>query len=87
MEADGRGTDRQGGSGPSLDFESSLTHLVEQAEQMRFSQRRMRDLVRVNNELTSHLDLPTVLRRIVEIGVELVQALGVAARCRRASPS
>ncbi|MET1037214.1 MAG: GAF domain-containing protein [Aeromicrobium sp.] len=59
---------------PSLDFEVSLTHLVERAEQMRMSQSRMRDLIRVNNELTSHLDLPTVLRRIVEIGVELVQA-------------
>ncbi|RYY45257.1 MAG: GAF domain-containing protein, partial [Actinomycetales bacterium] len=51
------------------------------------SQSRMRELVRVNNDLTSNLDLPTVLRRIVEIGVDLVGArygaIGVVSQERR----
>jgi signal transduction histidine kinase len=41
---------------------------------MMSSQARMRDLIRINNELTSNLDLPNVLRRIVEIGKELLNA-------------
>jgi signal transduction histidine kinase len=61
-------------AGPTLGFEALLAQFVERAEQMIESQSRMRDLIRVNNDLTSSLDLPTVLRRIVEIGTELVQA-------------
>jgi signal transduction histidine kinase len=35
---------------------------------------RMRELIRINHELTSNLDLPNVLHRIVEIGKELLNA-------------
>ncbi len=61
-------------SGPALEFEVVLAQFVERAERMMRSQSRMRDLIRVNNDLTSNLDLETVLRRIVEIGLELIQA-------------
>lgn len=61
-------------AGPKLEFESALTHFVERAQEMMTSQARMRDLIRINNELTSNLDLPNVLRRIVEIGKELLNA-------------
>lgn len=64
----------QSSPGPTLEFEVLLAQFVDRAEQMIGSQSRMRDLIRVNNDLTSNLDLPTVLRRIVEIGVELIQA-------------
>ncbi|MDX6275976.1 MAG: hypothetical protein QOJ72_104 [Nocardioidaceae bacterium] len=60
--------------GPKLEFETLLAHLVERADEMVHSQSRLRDLVRVNNDLTSNLDLATVLRRIVEIGTELIEA-------------
>jgi signal transduction histidine kinase len=61
-------------TGPTLGFEALLAQFVERAEQMIESQSRMRDLIRLNNVLTSSLDVPTVLRRIVEIGTELTQA-------------
>jgi GAF domain-containing protein len=61
-------------AGPKLEFESALTHFVDRAQEMMSSQARMRDLIRINNELTSNLDLPNVLRRIVEIGKELLNA-------------
>ncbi|MEO6606533.1 MAG: hypothetical protein ABIN55_13080, partial [Aeromicrobium sp.] len=60
--------------GPTLQFEAVLATFVSHAEKMMSSQSRMRDLIRVNNDLTSNLDLPSVLRRIVEIGIELIQA-------------
>ena len=62
------------GSGPTLAFETLLTQLIEQAEGMQRSHSRLRDLIRVNNDLTSNRDLPTVLRRIVEVGLELLDA-------------
>lgn len=66
--------DQPDSAGPKLEFESALTHFVERAEEMVNSQARMRDLIRINNELTSNLDLTNVLRRIVEIGKELLNA-------------
>ncbi|MEV7398384.1 GAF domain-containing protein [Aeromicrobium sp. NPDC092404] len=60
--------------GPALEFEGLLAQLVERADQMMRSQSRLRDLIRVNNDLTSNLDLETVLRKIVEIGTELIHA-------------
>ncbi len=60
--------------GPKLEFETLLSQMVERAEEMVRSQSRLRDLIRVNNDLTSNLDLATVLRRIVEIGTELIDA-------------
>lgn len=38
------------------------------------SQARLRDLVRINHELTSNLDMPKIIQRIVEIGKELLDA-------------
>ncbi|KRC65182.1 hypothetical protein ASE12_10640 [Aeromicrobium sp. Root236] len=61
-------------TGPTLDFEAVLAQFVERAQQLIASQSRLRDLIRVNNDLTSKLDLPTVLHRIVEIGMELLNA-------------
>lgn len=61
-------------AGPTLEFEVLLKQFVDRAEEMMSSQGRLHDLIRVNNDLTSNLDLPTVLRRIVEIGLELIQA-------------
>ena len=61
-------------SGPTLAFEALLSQLIDQAETMQRSHSRLRDLIRVNNDLTSNLDLPMVLRRIVELGLELLDA-------------
>ncbi|MGJ9423678.1 sensor histidine kinase [Aeromicrobium sp. CF3.5] len=60
--------------GPDFEFDQVLAQLVERADHMQRSHHRLRDLIRVNNDLTSNLDLETVLRKIVEIGVELVHA-------------
>jgi signal transduction histidine kinase len=60
--------------GPNLDFEGILAQLMDRADQMMRSHARLRDLVRVNNDLTSNLDLETVLHKIVEIGTELIHA-------------
>jgi signal transduction histidine kinase len=65
---------RPAAPGPKLEFEVLLAHLIERADEMVRSQSRLRDLIRVNNDLTSNLDLATVLRRIVEIGTELIEA-------------
>ncbi|MCW2839580.1 MAG: histidine kinase [Aeromicrobium sp.] len=65
---------RASSPGPKLEFETLLSHLVERADEMVRSQSRLRDLIRVNNDLTSNLDLATVLRKIVEIGTELIEA-------------
>jgi signal transduction histidine kinase len=61
-------------AGPQLAFESLLSQLVDRADEVRASHARLRELIRVTNDLTSNLDLPTVLRRIVEIAVDLVHA-------------
>lgn len=60
--------------GPALDFEKTLNELVERADHMVRSQLRLRELIRVTNDLTSNLDLDTLLRTIVEIGTELIHA-------------
>lgn len=57
-----------------MELEDLLKQFADRADELLTSQARLRDLVRVNNDLTSNLDLPTVLRRIVEIGLELIQA-------------
>ncbi|MGH3457327.1 GAF domain-containing protein [Aeromicrobium sp.] len=59
---------------PQLEFEAMLAQLIERADDMMTSQRRLRDLFRVAQVLTSTLDLPTVLRQIVETGAELIGA-------------
>ncbi|MCW2831216.1 MAG: histidine kinase [Aeromicrobium sp.] len=60
--------------GPTLEFERVLAQLVDRADHMMRSQGRLRDLIRVNNDLTSNLDLESLLRKIVEIGTELIHA-------------
>ncbi|WP_456697130.1 GAF domain-containing protein [Aeromicrobium sp. P5_D10] len=74
-------------AGPRLAFESLLAQLVDRADEVMASHDRLRELIRVTNDLTSNLDLPTVLRRIVEIAVDLVHAkygaLGVLGPDRR----
>lgn len=60
--------------GPDLEFDQLLSQLVERAHHMKRSHQRLRELIRVNNDLTSDLDLASLLRRIVEIGTELIHA-------------
>lgn len=60
--------------GPDLEFEGLLDQLVNRAGHMTRAHRRLRDLIRVNNDLVSNLDLETLLRKIVEIGTELIHA-------------
>ena len=67
-------TERRMPAAPQLEFETMLAQLVERADEMMQSQRRLRDLFRVGQVLTSSLDLPTVLRQIVETGAELIGA-------------
>ena len=67
-------TDQRMPAAPQLEFEAMLAQLVERADDMMMSQRRLRDLFRVGQVLTSSLDLPTVLRQIVETGAELIGA-------------
>ncbi|MDR7085209.1 signal transduction histidine kinase [Aeromicrobium panaciterrae] len=68
------GAKRPSPDGPQLESEVLLRQFVEQAGEVMSAQARLRELIRVNNDLTSNLDLPTLLRRIVEIGVDLIQA-------------
>lgn len=72
--------------GPDLEFDELLDQLVERAQRMTRSHHRLRDLIRVNNDLTSNLDLESLLRKIVEIGTEVVHAeygaMGVLAEDR-----
>jgi len=67
-------TDIRDVSGPRLEFETLLAQMVSRAEEMMVSQSRLRDLIRVNHAITSDLDLDSVLRRIVEMATELIDA-------------
>lgn len=60
--------------GPDLEFDQLLSQLVDRAHHMKRSHQRLRELIRVNNDLTSNLDLESLLRKIVEIGTELIHA-------------
>lgn len=64
-------------------MDRALGDLVEQAGKVLETQGRLRALVRANRAVVSHLDLPVVLRTIIEAAVELVGArygaLGVIA--------
>lgn len=68
---------------PRADLDRALDNLVEIANQVTATQGRLRALLRANQAVVEHLDLATVLRRIVETAVELVDArygaLGVLA--------
>ena len=68
---------------PRNELDRALIELVEQTRQVLQTQSRLRALVRATRAVASQLDLPTVLRTIVEAGVELsgarYGALGVLA--------
>ncbi|MBN9631157.1 MAG: GAF domain-containing sensor histidine kinase [Actinobacteria bacterium] len=68
---------------PRAELDRALGELVEQARKVLDTQGRLRALVRANRAVVSHLDLPVVLRTIIEAAVELVGArygaLGVIA--------
>lgn len=61
-------------AGPRLELERLLSRVVDQADEMTAAQERMRELIRINHDLTSRLDLPSILKRIVEIGAQLVRS-------------
>jgi signal transduction histidine kinase len=69
---------------PRGELDRALQDLVERARDVMKTQGRLRALVRANQAVVSHLDLPTVLRTIVDAAVELVGAqygaLGVIAQ-------
>lgn len=68
---------------PRAELDRTLTQLVEQASKVMETQGRLRALIDANRAVVSHLELPTVLRTIVEAAVSLVGArygaLGVIA--------
>ncbi|GAA1448896.1 GAF domain-containing sensor histidine kinase [Leifsonia poae] len=69
---------------PRGELDRALQDLVERAREVMKTQGRLRALVRANQAVVSHLDLPTVLRTIIDAAVELVGArygaLGVIAQ-------
>jgi signal transduction histidine kinase len=68
---------------PQLRLDDLLSQLIERAQEALETQKRLRMLVVANQAIVGDLDLPTVLRRIVEAACELVGAqygaLGVIA--------
>nr|WP_254701104.1 GAF domain-containing protein [Curtobacterium pusillum] len=59
---------------PRTALERSISELVDRAQEVLATQGRLRGLLRANRLVVDELDLPTVLRRIVDAGVELVGA-------------
>ncbi|MGO4691802.1 sensor histidine kinase [Glaciibacter sp. 2TAF33] len=59
---------------PRVELDRLLGELVEQAREVMTTQGRLRALLRANQAVSLQLDLPVVLRRIVEVAVELVGA-------------
>jgi signal transduction histidine kinase len=68
---------------PRMELDQLLTQLVERAQEVIATQGRLRGLLRANQLVIGGLDLPAVLRRIVDAARELVgaryAALGVIA--------
>lgn len=68
---------------PRVELDRLLDELVERAREVLTTQSRLRALLRANQAVVEQLDLPRVLRRIVQVAVELVGAeygaLGVIA--------
>jgi hypothetical protein len=68
---------------PRADLDQALGSLVTLANRITATQGRLRALLRANLAVVEHLDLSTVLHKIVETAVELVDAqygaLGVLA--------
>ena len=61
---------------PRAELDDTLGRLVEQARRVLETQGRLRALVRANRAVVSHLDLPVVLRTIVEAAVEPLRDVG-----------
>jgi len=59
---------------PRAALDKTLTELVGRAQDVLTTQGRLRALLRANQGLIEELELPVVLRRIVEAAVELVGA-------------
>lgn len=74
MPADRDSESVQDGLGPTLELDQLLSQLIDRADDLRSSQRRMRGLLRANQTITSNLALEVVLRRIVEAACELLEA-------------
>ncbi len=70
-EGDLPGTDEDG---PRLRLEELLTQLVDRAQEALGTQRRLRVLVGAQQSVVGDLELPVVLRRIVEAACRLVDA-------------
>ena len=72
--------------GPRLRLDELLTQLIDRAQEALRTQDRLRALLEANRSIVGDLDLPTVLRRIVEAACGLVGAqygaLGVIASDR-----
>jgi signal transduction histidine kinase len=56
------------------ELDKALDDLMTRARDVLATQGRLRALLKANQAVIEHIDLPTVLRRIVEAGVELVGA-------------
>lgn len=59
---------------PRAELDRALAELVERARDVMQTQGRLRALVKANRSVVSHLELPVVLRSIVEAAVDLVGA-------------
>ncbi len=59
---------------PELAFDELLGQLVDRAEGLRATQNRLRGLLAANTAIIGDLELPLVLRHIVEVACELVEA-------------
>ena len=59
---------------PRAELDRSLSELVALAGDVLSTQGRLRALLKANQAIVQQLDLPTVLRRIVDVAVELVGA-------------
>ncbi|MDP9093352.1 MAG: GAF domain-containing protein [Actinomycetota bacterium] len=70
-------------AGPRLELDQLLTQLVGRADDVLLAQSRLRGLLAANRMIIGELDLPVVLRQIVEAACKLVRArygaLGVLA--------
>jgi signal transduction histidine kinase len=69
--------------GPRLELDEALSALLGQAEKVRHTQGRLRELLSASQSVVEAIDLPALLHRIVEAAVALVDAeygaLGVIA--------
>lgn len=59
---------------PRVELEQALERLIGEAQKVLTAQGRLRALIRANDAVVSHLELPDVLRTIVEAAVDLVAA-------------